>query len=115
MLWWLGQSGWIPKSPAGQVIAINPYLTNARKAVGDAASINLDRMVPTMLAPDDLMGIDMKPHGHEEHLDRETLPPYRAAACAAGFVAPCGTRRKHPDIGACWSNLAQNCVMNQSR
>ena len=48
-IWWLGQNGWVIKSPAGKLIAIDPYLTNACKAVGASAGINMDRMVPTVL------------------------------------------------------------------
>jgi L-ascorbate 6-phosphate lactonase len=76
-LWWLGQSSFILKGPDGTVLAIDPYLSNACKAVGANADINMDRMVPVLLAPRELVGIDayLLTHGHEDHLDPQTLQP----------------------------------------
>ena len=90
-LWWLGQNGWIVKSPRGTVITIDPYLTNACKAVGAAAGLNFDRLVPPPLQPRDLAGLVdayVMTHGHEDHLDPETVRPYRAAGGHGPFVAP---------------------------
>ncbi|MEI6238772.1 MAG: MBL fold metallo-hydrolase [Planctomycetia bacterium] len=90
-LWWLGQNGWIVKSPGGKVITIDPYLTNACKAVGAAAGLNFDRLVPPPLAPRDLAGLVdayVMTHGHEDHLDPETLRPYRTDGGRGPFVAP---------------------------
>ena len=50
-LWWLGQSSYICKSPGGTIVAIDPYLSNACKAIGRKVGINMDRMVPVLLAP----------------------------------------------------------------
>jgi L-ascorbate 6-phosphate lactonase len=100
-LWWLGQNGWILKSPAGKVIVLDPYLTNACKAIGDAAGINMDRLVPPPLKPSDLVGIDayVMTHGHEDHLDPQTLLPYRAAGGRGPFVAPPETVDKLRKLG----------------
>jgi L-ascorbate 6-phosphate lactonase len=100
-LWWLGQNGWILKSPAGNIITIDPYLTNACKAVGAAAGINMDRLVPPPLAPRDLVGVDayVMTHGHEDHLDPQTLLPYRAAGGHGPFVAPPETCEKLQKLG----------------
>jgi len=117
-LWWLGQNGWIVKSPAGKVVVIDPYLTNACKAVGAAVGINMDRLVPPVLAPRDLVGVDAyaMTHGHEDHLDPETLQPYRTAGGGGPFVAPpetCDKLRKMgvPDseIVMIWPNKEFTC------
>jgi L-ascorbate 6-phosphate lactonase len=117
-LWWLGQNGWIVKSPTGKIVAIDPYLTNACKAVGSTAGINMDRMVPPVLAPRDLVGVDVyaMTHGHEDHLDPETLQPYRAAGGRGPFIAPpetCDKLRKMgvPDseIVMIWPNKEFTC------
>jgi len=117
-LWWLGQNGWILKSPAGKLIAIDPYLTNACKAVGAAVGINMDRMVPAVLAPDGLMGIDLyvMTHGHEDHFDPETIVPYRAAGGHGPFVAPPETCEKLAKLGVpdaeilmTWPNKEHSC------
>lgn len=100
-LWWLGQSGWILKSPEGKKIVIDPYLTNACKAVGAANGINMDRQFPAPLRPKDLCGVDayVMTHGHEDHLDPQTLRPYRAAGGHGPFVAPAETCEKLRKLG----------------
>jgi L-ascorbate 6-phosphate lactonase len=100
-LWWLGQNGWILKSPAGKIIAIDPYLTNACKAIGAAADFNMDRLVAPPMAPGDLAGVDayIMTHGHEDHLDPKTLLPYRAAGGRGPFVAPAETCEKLRKLG----------------
>jgi L-ascorbate 6-phosphate lactonase len=46
---WLGQSSYILKSPSGTVLALDPYLSNACKALGEKAGINMDRKFPPRL------------------------------------------------------------------
>ncbi len=89
-LWWLGQGGVVLKSPGGRIVAIDPYLTNSCKAIGDQFGFNMDRMVPPPLAPADLVGFDLYAitHSHGDHLDPETLAGYRAAGGAGPYLAP---------------------------
>lgn len=117
-LWWLGQNGWILKSPMGKIIVIDPYLTNACKAVGAAAGINMNRLVPPPLSPGDLADVDayVMTHGHEDHLDPQTLLPYRAAGGRGPFIAPpetCDKLRKlgvpDPEIEMIWPNKEFAC------
>lgn len=100
-LWWLGQSSFIVKSPAGQILALDPYLSNACKALGRKAGIDMDRIVPAPLAPADLVGMDgyLMTHSHEDHLDPHTLLPYRKAGGRGPFVAPAETREKIIRLG----------------
>jgi L-ascorbate 6-phosphate lactonase len=98
----LGQNGWILKSPRGKVVTIDPYLTNACKAVGAAAGLDFDRLVPAPLAPRELAGLVdayIMTHGHEDHLDPQTLQPYRAAGGRGPFVAPPETCEKMRNLG----------------
>jgi L-ascorbate 6-phosphate lactonase len=117
-LWWLGQNGWVLKSPAGKLITIDPYLTNACKAVGARVGINMDRLIPPPLTPRDLAGVDayVMTHGHEDHLDPQTLLPYRAAGGLGPFVAPpetCDKLRKlgvpDSEIVMMWPNKEYLC------
>ena len=48
-LWWLGQAGFLIKSPAGQVAALDPYLSNSCKAIGDENGLDFDRQYPPPL------------------------------------------------------------------
>ena len=80
-LWWLGQAGFIIKSPAGKIIALDPYLSNSCKSLGDEVGFNLDRLVPPAMRPEDLVTADLyvMTHSHRDHFDPETVGPYRAA------------------------------------
>jgi L-ascorbate 6-phosphate lactonase len=97
----LGQNGWILKSPGGKVLAIDPYLSNSCKAIGQSVGINMDRMVPPPLSPDELVGIDAcyLTHGHGDHLDPETILPYRAAGGRGPIIAPPETAEKLANLG----------------
>jgi L-ascorbate 6-phosphate lactonase len=100
-LWWLGQASFLCKSPAGALIAIDPYLTNACKALGDSVGYNMDRLVPPPLSPTDLVDIDLyaMTHSHPDHLDPETLEGYRSAGGQGPYVAPGETCEKLTESG----------------
>ena len=87
-LWWLGQAGFVIKSPVGKLIVIDPYLSNSARAIGEQDGLNLDRLVPPPLAPPELVGVDLyaMTHSHIDHLDPETLAGYRAAGGAGPFL-----------------------------
>ena len=100
-LWWLGQTGFVVKSPAGKLVVIDPYLSNSAKAIGEQAGLNLDRMVPAPLGPRDLVGVDLyaMTHSHADHLDPETLAGYRAAGGAGPYLAPAETAERLRQLG----------------
>jgi len=100
-LWWLGQAGFIVKSPGGKLVAIDPYLSNSCRAVGEQLGFDMDRMVPAPLFPADLVGIDAYAltHTHQDHLDPETILPYRAAGGRGPFVGPAETIEKLRAMG----------------
>ncbi len=100
-LWWLGQTGYVVKSPAGKLLVIDPYLSNSAKAIGEQYGLNLDRLVPPPLAPSELVGVDLyaMTHSHGDHLDPETLAGYRAAGGAGPFLAPPETAEKLSELG----------------
>jgi L-ascorbate 6-phosphate lactonase len=95
-LWWLGQAGMILKSPSGKIIAVDPYLTNSCKAIGDQAGFDMDRRVPPPLTPEQLVGIDLYviTHSHGDHLDPETVSGYRAAGGTGPYLVPAETADK---------------------
>jgi len=100
-LWWLGQAGFVFKSPAGKIIAIDPYLSNSCKAIGEASGFNFDRSVPPPLAAADLTAVDLygMTHSHGDHLDPETLAGYRAAGGTGPYLAPAETVDKLRCLG----------------
>lgn len=100
-LWWLCQAGFIIKSPSGKLAALDPYLTNSCKALGEQFGFDMDRQVPPPLAPADLAGIDLYllTHSHQDHLDPETLAGYRAAGGRGLYLAPAETGEKLESLG----------------
>jgi L-ascorbate 6-phosphate lactonase len=100
-LWWLGQAGFVLKSPGGKIAVIDPYLTNSAKAAGEQIGFNFDRLVPPPLEPADLVGCDVYvlTHSHQDHLDPETLAGYRAAGGAGPYLAPAETVEKLHALG----------------
>jgi L-ascorbate 6-phosphate lactonase len=100
-LWWLGQAGFIVKTPKGVIAALDPYLSNSCKKIGDENDFRMDRLVPAPIAPKDLVGVDLYliTHSHQDHLDPETIEPYRKAGGAAKFLAPAEAQERLHSIG----------------
>ena len=100
-IWWLGQAGFILKSPGGKILALDPYLSNSCKALGEEHGFDMDRRIPAPMTAEDLVGIDlyMLTHSHQDHLDPETLGPYRAAGGKGPFLAPAETVEKLETLG----------------
>jgi len=99
-LWWLGQLGYIFKSPAGQVVAIDPYLTNSCAEGGRRAGLNVDRLIPPPIQPAE-MDVDVIAftHSHGDHCDAQTILEHRRAGRAVRYVAPGETMEKLVALG----------------
>lgn len=63
---WLGQAGYLLKSPAGVIVAIDPYLSDYAEAQWGVRRIIPPVIDPALLTPDLLL----VSHWHEDHLDR---------------------------------------------
>ena len=100
-LWWLGQAGFLIRSPAGKVLALDPYLSNSCKAIGDQYGFDMDRQVAPPMAASDLAGIDayLFTHSHQDHLDPETLAGYRGAGGRGPYFAPAEACEKLHALG----------------
>lgn len=98
-MWWLGQLSYIFKSPGGVIIALDPYLSDSCNGIMPA--LDMKRKVPPLIQPGDLVGIDtcLLTHSHQDHLDPQTLAPYRAAGGRGPYVAPPETCEKLESLG----------------
>jgi len=87
-LWWLGQMGYLIKTPAGTLFSVDAYLTNSCKAIGDSIGLNLDRRVPIFIEPEELE-VDhfLCTHSHGDHADPDTITRMRPNG-AETFVGP---------------------------
>jgi L-ascorbate 6-phosphate lactonase len=87
---WICQAGFVLKSPGGKLLAIDPYLSNSCKALGEEAGFNMDRLVPPPLFPTELTAFDtlLFSHSHQDHVDPETIAPYLKAGGSVPVIAP---------------------------
>ncbi len=100
-LWWLGQAGFLVQSPRGQVVALDPYLTNSCKAIGEQNGLNFDRQLPPPLRPEELAEVDaiLFTHSHQDHCDPDTLSAARRANPHGLYLAPPETVEKLRALG----------------
>lgn len=97
-LWWLGQAGFAFKTHAGQVVYVDPYLSDAVERLHGFKRLALSPIAPEA-ARADLVVIS---HEHTDHLDPDTLPFMRRNNPACCFAAPAGCKDglKQAGIGA---------------
>src|SRR5208337_109669 len=87
-IWWLGQEGFVFKSPAGKVVVIDPYLTNSCQPGAAQIGINADRLYPPPILPADLdVDVYAMTHSHQDHCDPDTVLGFRSSGRKATFVA----------------------------
>jgi L-ascorbate metabolism protein UlaG (beta-lactamase superfamily) len=84
--WWLGQMGFIVKTRTA-VLAIDLYVSPGAR-----------RLVPPLLKPGELCGVDyvLGTHDHDDHIDCGAWPGFAAASSGAKFVVPAMFRDKLP-------------------
>lgn len=88
-LWWLGQSGFLVRSPSGCLL-LDPYLSESltnKYAATDKPHVRMTRR-PIDAARLSLVDVVTSSHNHTDHLDAETLIPLRAANPKLQMVAP---------------------------
>lgn len=87
-MWWLGQNGYIFKSPEGTLVSTDLYLTNSCATALRDLPINLNRQVPVLIEPEDVqVDIYTCTHSHMDHADPETIALLRNKETAQ-FVGP---------------------------
>jgi len=90
-LWFLGQNGWMVKSPGGAVLAIDPYLSDSCNP--SRRGLNLARQVPLPL---DALALEADllvcTHSHKDHADPETLECCARSGRVKGFLGPGDTQ-----------------------
>src|SRR5262245_45758858 len=79
-VWWLGQSGFLIKSPRGSLL-IDPYLSDSLTRKYANTNRPHVRMTTLAINPAQLCPIDLVlcSHKHSDHMDPETLNPLLAA------------------------------------
>lgn len=71
-VWWLGQNGFLFKSPEGTIAGVDLYLTNS--CDGLVPGMDLSRQVPVLIPPEEIdVDIFTCTHNHQDHTDPETI------------------------------------------
>ena len=93
IVWWLGQSGFLIKSQAGQLL-IDPYLSEHLTRKYEATDRPHIRMTRAPLRGGDLRNVDLVicSHKHSDHLDPGTVPDLLATSTQAIVAVPAAIR-----------------------
>jgi L-ascorbate 6-phosphate lactonase len=90
-LWFLGQNGWVIKSPAGLVLVVDPYLSDVCHP--SRRGLDMRRQVPVPIAPDALSAdLLVCTHGHRDHADPVTLTALAGSGRVGRFLGPPGAQ-----------------------
>ncbi len=89
-VWWLGQAGFILKSPKGVLAVLDPYLSDSCGAGAEKLGFNHHRSFEPPVQADQLGGLDayVLTHSHGDHLDPDTINKYRQAGGKGPYIAP---------------------------
>ncbi|CAA7623408.1 Predicted Zn-dependent hydrolase of the beta-lactamase fold [Candidatus Terasakiella magnetica] len=97
-LWFLGQNGWMIKSPEGRVVAVDPYLSDSCNP--SRRGLDLARRVPVLIAPEALEAdLLVCTHSHKDHADPVTLCACARSGRVTAFLGPGDTQAVFADAG----------------
>ena len=101
-IFWLGQAGFVFKSPDGKVIYVDPYLSDCAERL-----YGFKRLMAAALEPEDVRAdFIISTHFHEDHLDIDACPVI-AKNSSALFVGPADCMKKWRELKIEESRLAE--------
>jgi L-ascorbate 6-phosphate lactonase len=93
-VFWLGQAGFVFKTPEGRLLCVDPYLSDSVERLA-----GFRRIMASVMAPEDLRAdVMLITHHHEDHLDIDALPII-ARRTTARFIAPEESAKRLRDLG----------------
>jgi L-ascorbate 6-phosphate lactonase len=88
VVWWLGQAGFALKTPTGQVVLVDPYLSDSCER-----EHGLKRLSASPLPPEDARADwVLFTHEHTDHFDPDTVQAVAGNCPACKFAGPVGCR-----------------------
>jgi len=94
-LWWLGGAGFAFKTPAGKVLLLDPYLSDAVERLH-----GFKRMCPSPLAAAEVRcDAVLCTHEHTDHLDPDSLPIIARHNPACVFAGPASSVKGFRELG----------------
>ena len=98
-IWWLGQNGFVFKTPEGTLLSIDLYLTNSVPELLPDLPVDLQRVQPIFLSPEELeTDIYACTHSHFDHADPQTIQNL-CRKDTIQFVGPSLTCRAYRSYG----------------
>jgi L-ascorbate 6-phosphate lactonase len=85
-LWWLGQAGFAFKTPRGQIVYADPYLSDAVERLHGFKRLSL----APLAAEDVRADLVVLTHEHADHLDPDALPVIAGNNPRCRFAGPSG-------------------------
>jgi len=88
-IWWIGQEGFVFKSP-GQIMYIDPYLSTYAEKTTKGTPNEHVRIKPAPMKPEDVNHAEIVfcTHDHADHIDPESIPIIAARSPRADFIVP---------------------------
>ena len=101
-IFWIGQSGFIFKTPEGKIVLVDPYLSDSVEKKG-----KLTRLQEISLKPEEVKAdLILCTHNHLDHTDPETLLGIYGA-CRAKFAGPFSSYEHMKELGIEKNRLIQ--------
>ncbi len=98
-IFWIAQAGFVYKTPAGQVLYVDPYLTDSVHRQLSTVGYGFKRIMLTPIEPEeveaDLLACT---HSHPDHFDADAIPVI-AGRTQAHFVAAPDCRAEFAKVG----------------
>ena len=85
-LWWLGQAGFAMKTPTGEVVLVDPYLSDSCQRVHGLKRLSLPPFGPDEARADWLLFT----HEHTDHLEPDTVAPVAGNCPNCRLAGPAG-------------------------
>ena len=93
-IFWLGQAGFLFKTPEGRIVCVDPYLSDSVERLA-----GFRRIMASVMTPEDLRAdVMLITHHHEDHLDVDALPVI-ARRTDARFVSPAESAKRLRELG----------------
>ncbi len=88
-IFWLGQAGFVYKTPGGKVIYIDPYLSDCVHRMLSGERFGFKRIMPTLIEPEDVQADQVVcTHSHPDHFDYDAIPALARNASIHFTAAP---------------------------
>jgi len=100
-MWWIGQAGFVFKTPRGKIVVVDPYLSDAAERMFGFKRLTL----PPITADEVRADLLVLTHEHADHLDPDTVPVIVKNNPACRVIAPKG----------CIEGLDAAAVPNEAR